>query len=786
MGRKLFLMMAMVMAMVAARGQCDPMPLPYTSDLRTGFHTPHTGNTSFTGWSLGANYDNCWIGYLWQGEEEPLGRVQGNFGIGGSWPTHVYYCTFSVPDSLHRGVAMLVAPEMEEGLASIGLTMQLLKEHHVDQPVCTNYCAYLDYGWVRDGERPMETFDMVGTLCIYTRDENGQWDHHLSADWPYYCFPVTDSLPAGSRFALRMRSAMQAWPHPNGIYESGWPYTFCIKEFEASNTVCNPALTSDTVYLTDSVCQYSLYTGYGIALSAAQTADTGRRTYTMSDFEYQENGNCYEHVRVLTLTVLPSDISIVRDSIFPGGAYLFAGQELTLAGGYVDNHGLNSYGCPVKDSLELSIRPLPPIDCDAEIGVERLEWYISQPIEVQLWSVSEADGYHWTPAALFADDTARYVSFTLQPESSQGVRLETERRDTVNHIHRGAEMDTTAQQLQLTAPVEPQTRYRFEMTLGDGEDVTTQVFVDGMSLFAGVAPAGRLEAEFDAAQRSEVTITVMANEPVRMTEAALWRFCRAVDLVTLVAHSLCPVIVADRTLICMGDIVTLRAEQTDYYRWASQPVDSSLEAQQGRASVTVSPQMTTTFYLLTPDSAVADSVVMVVEDNPVLQVVADREVVDFDHPVLTLEELSAVMGVRWTFSDGGEAEGQKVQWRFGEVGDSLWVREVGCTANGCCSDTLLLFPVETVSVWFPNVFTPGEATNNRFAMVSNQTMEDYEMTIYNREGLMVARCTDVAEGWDGIDLHGRVCPQGAYAYVCEYRLAGLPAKRYMGTVLLLR
>lgn len=787
------LLLAVLLALpVAVRGQCDPMPLPYTSDLRTGFHTPHTYNpvgvSSMTGWSLGANYDNCWIGYLWQSEDEPLGLlVQGNFGVGGEWPTWTYYCTFSVPDSLHQGVAMLVAPEVEGVLTSIGLTMQLLKEQHVDQPVCTNYCAYLDYGWVRDAGRPMETFDMVGTLCIYTRDGNGNVDHNLSADWPYYCFPVTDSLPAGSRFALRMRSALQAWPHPNGIYESGWPYTFCIKEFEASNIVCNPALTSDTVYLTDSVCQYSLYTGYGIALSATQTADTGRRTYTLSDFEYLEDGNCHEHVRLLTLTVLPSDISIVRDSIFPGDAYLFGGQELTLAGGYVDDHGLNAYGCPIKDSLELSIRTLPPLECDAEIGVERLDWYISQPTEVQLWAVNEADSYRWTPSELFADDTARNVRFMLQPESEQWVRLEVERFDTVNHIHRGAEMDTTAQQLQLTVPVEPQTRYRFAMTLGDGDDVTAQVFVDGTSLFGGVVSAGRLEAEFNAAQRSEVTLKVVANQPVRMTETGLWRYCRAVDLVTLVARSLCPVIVADRTLICLGDSVTLRAGQTDYYRWVSQPADASLEEQQGRASVTVGPQETTTYYLLTPGGEVADSVVMVVENNPVLQVVADREVVDFDHPVLTLEEMSAVADVRWTFSDGGEAEGQKVQWHFGEVtADSLWVREEGCTANGCCSDTLLMFPVEIVSVWFPNVFTPGEATNNRFAMVTNQTVEAYEMTIYNREGLLVATLTDVASGWDGTDLHGKACPQGAYAYLCEYRLAGKPAKRYLGTVLLLR
>ena len=241
---------AMLLPVAMAHGQCEPLPLPYTTDLITGFHTPRVSSSSFTDWSLGANWDNCWLGYLWRAEEETNTIIcSGNFGVGGSWPTHEYYCNIAVSDSMHRAVAMLVAPEVEEGLASIGLTLQLLKECSAGHPVCTNYCAYIDYGWVRDAGHPMETFDMQGTLCIYTRDGNSENLPGLYTNWPYCCFPVMDTLPAGSRFALRMRSELQAWPHPNGV-ESGWPYTFCFKEFTASNTFCNPALTSDTTLRT--------------------------------------------------------------------------------------------------------------------------------------------------------------------------------------------------------------------------------------------------------------------------------------------------------------------------------------------------------------------------------------------------------------------------------------------------------------------------------------------------------------------------------------------------------
>lgn len=792
-GRKysIFWLAVFVMLPGLLRGQCEPLPLPYTSDLRTGFHTPHSYNpaagiNTYTGWSLGANWDNCWLGYVWQAEDESFYIGSSNFGIGGEWGTWNYYCTISVPDSLHRAVTMLVAPEVEAGLASIGLTLQLLKGCHINHPVCTNYCAYIDYGWVRDVGRPMESFDMQGTLCIYTHDGNGVYEHNLSTDWPYYCFPVTDPLPAGSRFALRMRSELQAWPHPNGIYEDSWPYTFCIKEFTASNTVCNPALTSDTVHLSDSVCQHSTYSRYGIALSADLTADTGLQTFTMRDFEYLDNGNCHEHVKLLTLRVLPSDINIVVDSIFPGEAYPLGGRELTLAGNYAEYYGVNAYGCPIGDSLQLSIRSLPPFGCRAEIGVERTEYYISSPTEVHLWSVDEADRYLWYATGLTDDGTQRDAYVVLQPESNQPVLLDVERTDTVDHIYQGAAIDTSfSGTYRLTVPVEPQTRYRL-VAVADTNAVGLRV--QGHTPESAVWRDSMLLATFLTGNYREVMLTFSTPVPVHLSRLSLRRYCYDNDMVTLTASSLQPRIEADRTVICLGNSAVLQAIQTDYYRWESHPADTAVDSCVGCRSLTVSPSSTTTYYLLTPGGEVADSVTIEVQPYPVLHVVADREVVSLDNPVLTLEEQTAeVVSVRWTFSDGGEAEGRKVRWIFGGVdGDSLWVRVEGCTAVGCCTDSLLTFPVEILAAWFPNTFTPDGEQNNRFAMIANKAVEAYEMTIYNRQGLLVARCTDAAAGWDGRDGHGTACPQGVYTYICEYRLAGGIAKRYMGSVLLLR
>lgn len=729
------------------------------------------------------------MGYLWRDEREGIYNnmnASGHWGFGqyNSYAGVEYYCNIGVLCPAHPGVAMLIAPEFEEGLASISISMQLMPSQPMYQQY-HEYDAYIDYGWVRDIAHPMESFEMEGSLRLFThRPVDNNWDHHFNSEWPLYAFPVREAPPQGSHFALRLRSEVQVNPYPHSVVDDYFQFDVGIKEFTASTTIV-PVVTTDTVYLSDTVCQHTSYSGHGFTVGSAQTADTGLQTFVMRNYEHSEDGPCEEHMTVLTLRVLPSAIDIVVDSIFPGEAYTFFGRELTLAGGYVEDWGVNAYGCPIKDSLQLSIRPLPPMPCGAEIEVERTDYYLSQPTEVHLWTESEGTRYLWRAIGLTGDSTQRDAYVMLQPESAQLVRLEVERVDTVNHIYRGSAMDTTILgTYELSVPVEPQTRYLLEADAS--ADVGLQV--QGRAPESIAWSNGRLRATFVTSRSAEATLTFSSSVAANLSRLSLRRYCLEEDLVRLVAHILQPRIVADRERICLGDSVVLHAEQTDYYRWAMRPEDTAFDGCEGCRSLTVSPQSTTTYYLLTASGDVGDSMVIAVLPNPVLHVVADRETVDFDNPVLTLEELSdEVVRVRWSFSDGGEAQGSKVRWFFGNMGeDSLWVSVEGCSEAGCCSDTMLVFPVEVVSVWFPNAFTPDETSNNRFAMVTNQEVEFYKMTIYSREGLLVARCSDAAVGWDGRDTRGAACPQGAYAYICEYRLAGGSAKRYLGSVLLLR
>lgn len=779
----------MVMFPLLARGQCD-LPLPYTTDLTTGFQPPENPQQRVYPWVEGVNIENCWTGYLDYGGDAvspglPDSRysARGRFGYwsplddGTQW---LEEAEIAVKDTHHNGTAMLIAPRFVSTPAAVRMTVKLQRWVGGSYTGDDLFWAYVDVGWVTDVSHPDATFLQTGTFAI-------QSQHLLDTSWYEYCLPVPDAPPAGGRFALRLRSKANG-PAPNLVPIYHFYYEFMFRRVVMDTAVCQPPLSTDTVYVSDTVCQHSPYQGHGLFLTAGQTADTGTHSFVLHSYEYLAPDSCLCHVKVLTLTVLPSDITFRQDSIYPGEAYTFSGRELTLAGTYVDERGPNAYGCPQRDSLALSIRSLPPMPCGAEIETERTEFYLTQPAVVHLWTESEGTRYLWSADSLAGDSTQRDAYVVLQPDSQQRVRLEVERIDTVNHIYRGASMDTIIfSNYELTVPVEPHTRYLFEAVTYHATNLAVRTGSGNISTNASWND-WLLQGTFSSNQNSEVTLVLQTSSSVRIAHLSLRRYCLSTDTELLVARSVQPVIVAERVRLCLGDSLVLRGTQTDTCRWASSPPDAVLDGQQGRDTVVVSPTVNTTYYLLSPSGTVADSLTLQVLPPPQLLVVADREVVDLGNPVLALEEQAEeIVRSRWTFSDGALAEGQRVNHRFAlGSGDSVWVLAEGCNAEGCCADTMLRFAVGNVSAWFPNAFTPGADINNRFGMVASVEVVEYELFVYNRHGLLVYHSDDPSAPWDGRGPDLKPCVQEAYAYVCNYRLAGDYRRQRLGTVLLLR
>lgn len=120
-------------------------------------------------------------------------------------------------------------------------------------------------------------------------------------------------------------------------------------------------------------------------------------------------------------------------------------------------------------------------------------------------------------------------------------------------------------------------------------------------------------------------------------------------------------------------------------------------------------------------------------------------------------------------------------------GATIWI--IATSEYGCEDSTSIYLPLHKEHFWIPNAFLPESDDNNlnQFGSVSTQTTLE-EMFIYNRLGQLVHHSSGIDSRWDGRDLNGNPCPQGAYTYVIRYTNVFTPGvtQTLRGTVTLIR
>ena len=109
-------------------------------------------------------------------------------------------------------------------------------------------------------------------------------------------------------------------------------------------------------------------------------------------------------------------------------------------------------------------------------------------------------------------------------------------------------------------------------------------------------------------------------------------------------------------------------------------------------------------------------------------------------------------------------------------------------ADSICSDTATrVIHVDDLSIYAPNAFTPSQESNNRFVIVTRGVAQG-ELTIYQRDGLLVYHTDDYTQGWDGRTNDGTHCIQGNYVWKFVYRPELWPSiqRTQVGSILLIR
>ncbi len=251
-------------------------------------------------------------------------------------------------------------------------------------------------------------------------------------------------------------------------------------------------------------------------------------------------------------------------------------------------------------------------------------------------------------------------------------------------------------------------------------------------------------------------------------------------------------IYADKDGVCPGDPVVITATGTHTYIWTSSPYNPELDSLQGQNPITVHPAVSTTYCLVDQNDSTLACLTVGTAPPPVPCVESTREILDFDNPTLNLLDCSSDRyNTTWTFDDGLTLTGTRARrtWNraiFVNLPDSVHVTMTTCNRYNCCADTSLSFPMRIRSIYFPNIFTPDEESNNLFGCHTSFDVEEFELTIFNRWGLQLWSTTDISQSWDGRRADGSPCPQGAYVYRYYLRATDGTFDNGIGTVTLLR
>ena len=109
-------------------------------------------------------------------------------------------------------------------------------------------------------------------------------------------------------------------------------------------------------------------------------------------------------------------------------------------------------------------------------------------------------------------------------------------------------------------------------------------------------------------------------------------------------------------------------------------------------------------------------------------------------------------------------------------------------SDGHCADSALaLIPVQRSGLFIPNAFTPGLSENSTFG-AEGVDIAHFEMSVYDRRGILVFQADDLSDRWNGLSINGDSCPAGAYIYIVRYADRYFPNvyQTLQGTVLLIR
>ena len=480
------------------------------------------------------------------------------------------------------------------------------------------------------------------------------------------------------------------------------------------------------------------------------------QTYTVSTTLTTSPGVCPTTDQVV-VTVNPSFISNLTDTICDGSTYFFNGTPINSSGNYIDS--LTTYsGCDSVVTLDIVFSNNPTVtspDLQLCLG------------DSTLLIPSGATTYTWSPTVNFVDNLGQmWVNPTV----------------TSNYVLQGTNLEGCIDLDTVIVVVNPLPNIQL-------------IVSDNSVCFGSPVQFNASGGDSYSWTGQDLNMYIGDNQLINPLNSGMYVVigtsvsgCTSSDSTFILVNPIPSIsAIPESSEICFGEYVSFQILGADFYQW-SNGQSSTIYTYQPLISESLTIIGTTTF-----GCTDTTQVAVIVHPNPIADFILDRNLLTSDDPTITISNLSSGNLVNlWDFGDGNQLVNSlntiEYSYPFSE-GDYL-IKLTVSSIDGCMDSTEQLIQIKGDVIYYvPNCFTPdGDEFNNSFLPIFTSGFDpmNYELTIYNRWGEIVFVSENHLTAWNG-SYNNMICPDGIYSYIIKYKIPDLDLFKYIsGQINLIR
>ena len=480
------------------------------------------------------------------------------------------------------------------------------------------------------------------------------------------------------------------------------------------------------------------------------------QTYTVSTTLTTSPGVCPTTDQVV-VTVNPSFISNLTETICDGSIYFFNGTPINSSGNYIDS--LTTYsGCDSVVTLDIVFSNNPTVtspDLQLCLG------------DSTLLIPSGATTYTWSPTVNFVDNLGQmWVNPTV----------------TSNYVLQGTNLEGCIDLDTVIVVVNPLPNIQL-------------IVSDNSVCFGSPVQFNASGGDSYSWTGQDLNMYIGDNQLINPLNSGMYVVigtsvsgCTSSDSTFILVNPIPSIsAIPESSEICFGEYVSFQILGADFYQW-SNGQSSTIYTYQPLISESLTIIGTTTF-----GCTDTTQVAVIVHPNPIADFILDRNLLTSDDPTITISNLSSGNLVNlWDFGDGNQLVNNlnsiEYFYPFSE-GDYL-IKLTVSSIDGCMDSTEQLIQIKGDVIYYvPNCFTPdGDEFNNLFLPIFTSGFDpmNYELTIYNRWGEIVFVSENHLTAWNG-SYNNMICPDGIYSYIIKYKIPDLDLFKYIsGQINLIR